>query len=277
MKELLVLPSSSLHVLEEALHYSMFPGGKRIRAILMILIFQLFSKKDWKQILPSACAIEMVHLASLLLDDLPCMDNATLRRGKATCHRIYGESNTLLATVGLLNLAFHILHQENQKYFHAKQLVQISQELSHSIGFSGMIGGQYADLQSPSSPPDLEKLEFIHSHKTSSLFIGSLRIAALLAGAKEKELNALTKYGKNLGLAYQIKDDLLDQEGTIEQLGKDIQQDQKKCTFVSFCGKSEALVLLEGLTQSAIQALEPFGKKAEPLIEVAHFLAIRDY
>lgn len=264
-----------LQILQEALQHSMFPGGKRIRAILMILVYQLFDTKGWKKVLPSACAVEMVHLSSLLLDDLPCMDDADLRRGKETCHRKYGEDVAILAATGLLNLAYQIIGTENTS-FSPQKICQIFRELSYSIGFSGMIGGQFVDLRYHPEVMDLEKLEYIHSHKTSSLFIGSLRIAALLAGARANELESITKFGKNLGLAYQIKDDLLDQEVSEEQMGKDRLQDKNKLTFVAFCGFEQSRELLKRLTQSAIQALDIFGKRAHPLIEISYFLAKRD-
>lgn len=265
----------TLKLLEEALQYSMFPGGKRIRAILMILIYQLFDPKHWKKIIPSACAVEMVHLSSLLLDDLPSMDNATLRRGKETCHRKYGESVAILASVGLLNLAYQIIVAEQHAFFSEKKIRQIAQELSQAIGFSGMIGGQFIDLKQDLQALNLEQMEYIHSHKTASLFIACMRISAILAGAKNKELEAITKYGKNLGLAYQIQDDLLDLEATAEQLGKDAQQDTHKLTFVKLCGPEKAFELMQRLTEASIQALSLFGEKATSLVEISQFLVHR--
>ncbi|MEK7487066.1 MAG: polyprenyl synthetase family protein, partial [Planctomycetota bacterium] len=248
-----------------------------IRALLMILIYQLFDAKGWKKIVPSACAVELVHLSSLLLDDLPSMDNATLRRGKEVCHRKYGENVAVLAAVGLLNLAYQVIFIENQPYFSEKKIHQISQELSHAVGFSGMIGGQFIDLKQDLQNLNLEQMEYIHSHKTSSLFIGCMRISALLAGAKNQELEAITKYGKNLGLAYQIKDDLLDLKATPEQMGKDANQDIHKFTFVKLCGPEKAFELMQRLTESSIQAISFFGKKADLLVELSRFLVCRTH
>lgn len=262
--------------LHEAIRYALLSGGKRLRPILAIAVGAVFGA-DEREVLPAACAIEMVHTSSLLLDDLPCMDDATLRRGRLVCHRAYGESTAILAAVALLNRAFGIVAEECEPGGHGDRLARrINERLSASIGADGVIGGQFVDLESTGRTLPFETLEFVHSHKTGSLFIASAEIGALIGGARKAGMEAIGAYAKNLGLAFQVTDDLLDATGTPEVTGKDAGLDRDKTTFVSFAGIEGARRLVDDLTDAAIASLAPFARKGRRLAELAELVRSRD-
>ena len=253
--------------LGEALAYTVAAGGKRIRAALVFAAGEMFGS-DRPALLPIGCAVEMVHACSLILDDLPSMDDAPTRRGNPAHHRVFGEGVSILAAVGLLNQSFRLLADAAGSLLVGR--------LARAVGPDGMISGQYADLHPPADGDRLESLEFIHSRKTGRLFIASAELGALAAGAGPDEVDALGRYAKNLGLAFQITDDLLDRTGTPERLAKPVGQDQNKLTFVSLCGPDGARQLAGELIDTAAEALVPFGPRAERLQQLAGFVRQRD-
>lgn len=270
-----LLPSTHGHgeKLIEAERYAVFPGGKRVRPIAARAVLRML-KCNPDEFARGVCALELVHISSLILDDLPCMDDATLRHGKPSLHHAYDVSTAILAAISLLNEAFLWVSRDagNDRRVH-RALIE---ELSLAIGVNGMVAGQFVELQHRGKVLDLERLDFIHSHKTASLFIASVRVPAILARASAKEIESLTHYAKNLGLAYQIMDDILDATSAPSALGKDTHKDKKQTTFVSLSGLEEARQLVQELTEFAIESLRPFGQRAQFLIDLATFLSRRD-
>ncbi len=258
--------------LHEAMRYTVFSGGKRLRGILTIAAGELF-RKTGPAFDAMGAAVEMVHASSLILDDLPCMDDATLRRGKPALHRAVGEANAILAAVALLNGAFDVLARAPGLRERARR--EIVGHLAHAIGSDGLIGGQVVDLESVGRPVDLEQLEYIHSHKTGALFIAAAQAGARAAGARPADQEALLRYAKNLGLAFQITDDLLDFAGP-ETTGKDRGQDAGHTTFVDLCGIEGARTLVDELLGASVEALAPFGRRAGRLRELAELVRGRD-
>jgi geranylgeranyl diphosphate synthase type II len=216
----------------------------------------------------------MVHACSLILDDLPCMDDANLRRGRPTAHRVFGESTAILAAFALLNAGFELVHKAEG--LREKGRRQITLQLAQALGPQGLSGGQLADLESTGRQLDLEALEFIHSHKTGALFIAAAEMGALAAGARPRELASLHRYAKNLGLAFQITDDLLDYSGSPEVTGKDAGLDRNKTTFVDLCGIDGSRRLVDELIDASVGALAPFGKRGEIFIALAELVRCRD-
>ena len=262
--------------IHEAIRYTLMLGGKRLRPILTLTVGSLFGARE-EDVVPSACALELVHTASLILDDLPCMDNATLRRGRAVCHRVYGEATAILAAIALLNRAFGLVAEESSEGRHGDRLARrIAQRLSAAIGPAGVVGGQHVDLESTGKRLDFETLEYIHSHKTGSLFICAAEIGALIGGARRSEMDAIALYAKNLGLAFQVTDDLLDHSGTPSVTGKDAGLDRDKTTFVSFAGPAGARHLVDELIDASLASLEPFRGRAERLADLAELVRKRD-
>ncbi len=262
--------------LHEAIRYTLLLGGKRLRPALSLSVGALFGAAE-EALVPAACAVEMVHTSSLILDDLPCMDDATLRRGRAACHRVYGEATAILAAVALLNRAFGILAEESPVSRHGDRLARrIAERLSAAIGPAGIAGGQHVDLESVGRRLDFETLEYIHSHKTGSLFICAAEIGALVGGARKGELEAVSAYAKNLGLAFQVTDDLLDYTGSPTVTGKDAGLDRDKTTFVSFAGIDGARRLVDDLIDASLASLSPFRGRASRLAELAELVRSRD-
>lgn len=286
---------SSPSVLHEAVKYSLFAGGKRIRPILALASYEACGGNS-KEIIPQAAAIELIHTYSLIHDDLPAMDNDDLRRGKPTNHKVFGEAMAILAGDALLTEAFFMMtrtykdssfsttsrsNEKNKvKRFSEIQqslLMKAVRELALSSGSSGMVGGQAQDILSENSEPDVETLEFIHLHKTAALITASVRIGAILAKGRKKQLHALTKYGENIGLVFQIVDDLLDIESTTEELGKSAGSDsrKKKMTYPSLFGSELARQKANELILKAKEALNIFSYEADPLREIAVYLGQR--
>jgi geranylgeranyl diphosphate synthase type II len=260
-------------LLHEAMRHTLLLPGKRIRGILVLAACDLF-KGDREDAMPLACAVEMVHAASLILDDLPCMDNATLRRGKPVLHRVVGEANAILAAVALLNAAFGWIAGATR--LRERTRAEAASRLAAAIGSDGLVGGQVADLEATGSRLDLETLEFIHSHKTGALFLAAASLGALSAGAKAKDEDALLRYGKNLGLAFQITDDLLDYSGNPETTGKDAGLDRDRTTFVELSGIEGARRLVDELILAATDALSPLGRRGAVLAALAEHVRNRD-
>ncbi len=260
-------------VLHEAMRYTLLLPGKRVRGVLALATAAMLGG-DADDALPLACAVEMVHAASLILDDLPSMDNATLRRGKATLHRVAGEANAILASVALLNAAFALVLESGT--LGEKVRGEAARRLARAVGSDGLIGGQVVDLESTGRRLDLDALEFIHSHKTGALFIVAAELGALAAGGRARDIEALGRYAKNLGLAFQITDDLLDYSGNPETTGKDAGRDRDKTTFVNLCGIDGARRLVDELIDASVAALEPFGRRGGMLRALAEYVRGRD-
>jgi geranylgeranyl diphosphate synthase type II len=228
-------------------------------------------------VLPSACAIELIHTCSLILDDLPCMDNAKIRRGKITNHQIFGENIAILASIALLNLSYGLIASTNgTNKIEASLLIRVSKEISEAVGTLGVIGGQAVDLIMDGKKIDFHTLEYIHSHKTGALFIAASRIGSILGRSSNNELNVITKFAKNLGLAFQIMDDLLDHEGLEARVGKDLKSDIFKTTFITLLGVGMSRKLVNELTDFSLSLLDIFGDRAKVIRELVNFLQKRD-
>jgi geranylgeranyl diphosphate synthase type II len=257
-----------------ALSDSLFAPAKRLRPILSLLVADVL-KGDPEAVLPGGCAIEMVHTASLILDDLPSMDNAQTRRGRPACHVAHGEATAILAAFALLNRAFEILALGWKGGPDAATRATISCDLARAVGTQGMIAGQATDLAMTERTIDFQTLEFIHSRKTGALFMASAALGATASRAKESEKAAVTAYAKNLGLAFQIVDDLIDVTSGSHEAGKDVGKDAKKTTFVSFSGIAGAKELARELAAASERALAGFGPRADPLRELARYVVER--
>lgn len=260
--------------LHESVRYSLFADAKRIRPVFTMVVASLF-RVDERELVDCACTLEMVHTSSLILDDLPSMDGATLRRGKAANHLVFGEDTAILAALYLLNRAFGILADYKRTLFGPTLSAQFVSILSRSISSEGIIGGQVVDLASKNMKIDLETLEFIHSHKTGALFIASAEMATSFAKARELERQAILNFAKNLGLAFQITDDILDATSDPATIGKDTGKDIGKTTFISFCGLEGAKQLANELIDTAEQSLKPLKSRADLLLSFAEFVRFR--
>jgi geranylgeranyl diphosphate synthase type II len=263
-------PPATLH---EGMRYTLLLPGKRLRGILVVACCEL-CKGRGEDALPLACAVEMVHASSLILDDLPSMDDATLRRGKPTLHKVVGEANAILAAVSLLNGAFEMIQEAPG--LNDRRRVRATARLAEAIGAAGLIGGQVADLEATGTKLDLEALEFIHSHKTGALFIAAAELGAIAAGGSSRDVEVLRRYAKNLGLAFQITDDLLDYSGSPGTTGKDAGLDRDRTTFVNLCGIDGARRLADELIAASLAALAPLGRRAEILAGLADMVRDRD-
>lgn len=261
----------------EAMRYSLFAGGKRVRPILAIASAEALGVKT-AGILPIAGALELIHTYSLIHDDLPAMDDDDLRRGRPTCHKVYGEAIAILAGDGLLNRAFEVLSDPRRlKTVTALRLVAITREISLASGVFGMVGGQVVDMESEGQDVDLPTLEYIHTHKTGALIRAAVRTGAIYAKASEKRLKALTRYGERVGLAFQIADDILDIVGSQEEIGKDVGSDLRKGkkTYPAFYGLEESRRRANEVSDQALAALKDFDRKADPLRELAKYIVTR--
>jgi geranylgeranyl diphosphate synthase type II len=258
---------------EAAVADSLFAPAKRLRPILSLLVAEVL-KGNPEAVLPAGCAIEMVHTASLILDDLPSMDDAKTRRGRPTCHVAHGEATAVLAAFALMNRAFEILAEGWEGGPDAAARGGIARELARAIGTDGMIAGQSVDLLMTDRQIDFPTLEFIHSRKTGALFMASAALGAMATRARPAEVASVVAYAKNLGLAFQIVDDLIDVAGGAEA-GKDVGKDLKKTTFVSFSGVQGARAVAQELIAASQAALQPFGPRAEPLRDLARYVVSR--
>jgi geranylgeranyl pyrophosphate synthase len=255
----------------EAMRYTALSPGKRIRPIVLLAVAESYSAPA-ARLLTSACALEMVHACSLILDDLPCMDNAELRRGRPTNHRVYGEAKAILAAFGLLNLAYGAVSADPSLPDELR--TEVASLLSEALGTRGLIAGQSLDLAPAPAGRNLHELEQIHSRKTGSLFIASVEMGALLGSAPDPERQALSLFAKNLGLAYQIVDDLLDATSDASLTGKDSHIDRRG-NFVSLSGVEGARRLAEELSDCALDHLSILGARAALLRGLALYLTGR--
>lgn len=263
-------------VLFESMAYSVNIGGKRIRPILMLLTYSIY-KKDYEKILPMSAAMEMIHTYSLIHDDLPCMDNDDLRRGKPTNHKVYGEALAVLAGDGLLNEAMNILFDFSLK--NGEAALKASKEIAYSAGANGMIGGQVVDIiNEGKKTTSLDELEFMHIKKTGELIKASVISGALLAEASEKDIDILKEYGYKLGLAFQIKDDILDVEGSVEKLGKAINSDEEsdKTNYITLFGLEQCKIKCKELTNNCLELLGSLEGNTEELKKLTKILLIRE-
>jgi len=251
-----------------AIKYGILDGGKRLRPMLVFAAGEAVGG-NYKNLFAVATALEMIHSYSLIHDDLPCMDNDEMRRGKPTCHKAFGYGAAVLAGDALLNLAFEIL-SENPEKLNEKVMLQIIGAISQASGCRGMIAGQSLDISGATTD-----IEGLHNLKTGALIVSALVSGALASGAEKAEINYLTEYGKRLGLAFQITDDILDATGTVEAIGKDINQDDNKTTYVTLYGiegaKEKARIEI-----NAAKVMAKSFKKPEILIELADYVLFRN-
>ncbi len=272
--ESVVKPLKEHSVLYAAMSYSLLSGGKRIRPILMLSTYSALAKEEDK-IIPFGCALEMIHTYSLIHDDLPIMDNSDLRRGKPTCHKVYGDDMALLAGDALISLAFEIISDpSNLRNFSSEKLLSVVYDFGVHTGVKGLVGGQVMDIvTSGMEIIDKDTILYIEKKKTASLIVLAVRTGAILGGAPEEEISAITEFGLNLGISYQIIDDILDATSSPDVLGKDTGQDKKnkKATFVALYGVDTARKMAEEFVQKAIDYLIPFENKYSLLMEIARF------
>ena len=267
--------------LYSAMQHSLFAGGKRIRPILSIASFEAAGGKG-ERILSFACALEMIHTYSLIHDDLPAIDNDDYRRGKPTCHKVFGEAVALLAGDGLLTEAFRLMthpHATERSPGDEALLLDLISEVAQAAGVSGMVGGQVVDIESEGKAVDLPTVQYIHTHKTGAMILASVRVGARLGGAKETLLKALTRYGESLGLSFQIADDILNVEGKAALMGKQTGTDlfKRKATYPSVLGVEESKIRSKELVEMAVDALKQLGSEVDPLREIARFIIAREY
>ena len=274
---LLLPPDAYPASIHRAMRHSVLAGGKRLRPILCIEAGKLFGG-DEPTILRRACALEMIHTYSLIHDDLPALDNDDLRRGIPTCHRAFGEATAILAGDALLTLAFETLASPGPPGPEVN--LHVIHELAEAIGTrGGMVGGQIVDLETGEQDVDAVRLEYIHSSKTGALIRMAVRIGGLYAGAPEQDVERLTSYGRRVGLAFQIADDLLDVLSSSETLGKTAGKDreQHKATYPALYGVEESRRRAFQLVEEACEALHPYGGRAERLQQLARFLVERTF
>ena len=264
-------------VLNESMEYSLMAGGKRLRPILVIATYELF-KKDIKKCLPYAVAIEMVHNFSLIHDDLPGIDNDDFRHGKPTNHKQFNEATAILAGDGLLNNAYILISEDLKKTKPDEMKIKIKVFNEFTKAVDRMIAGEYVDTEYEGKEILPEYLEYIHTNKTGALLKLCVRMGAILAGCNDNELEKLTIYAEKIGLAFQIKDDILSEEGNEEILGKPVGNDSAlgKCTYVSQYGLEGAKEKLNKITEEAIEQLEMYGEKAEFLKQLALYIQNRN-
>jgi geranylgeranyl diphosphate synthase, type II len=265
-------PPSEIH---RAMRYSIFAGGKRIRPALCIAGCSIGSQ-DVSRILPIASAIEMVHTYSLIHDDLPAMDDDDFRRGIPSCHKRFGEAMAILAGDALLTLAFEVV--TSCRHFAAEPLVHAAAALARALGTrDGMIAGQVLDLEAEGRSLEPSQLEAIHRAKTGALLSTSVWIGAFLGGSRPDELERIQTYGRKIGLAFQIVDDILDETESKETLGKTAGKDRErgKATYPAFFGIEHSRGLVRQVTEQAREAVRPFGSRAQLLLDIADFLETR--
>ncbi|SFF93702.1 geranylgeranyl diphosphate synthase, type II [Desulfotomaculum arcticum] len=274
------LPAADAHpsIIHEAIRYSIFAGGKRLRPAL-VMASACAVDGDESLVLPAACAVEVLHTYSLVHDDLPAMDNDDLRRGKPTSHKKFGEAIAILAGDSMLTMAFALLAGMGATgRVMPDKVVQVISEVALAAGTCGLIGGQVVDLLSSEKEIAQQELEYIHTHKTGALYRASVRAGAILSGASPDQIAKLTAYADNLGLAFQITDDILDIEGDEEKLGKPVGSDNinKKATYPALYGLEESRKLARAAGDRALAALNPFGAEAEFLRLLVQFVLSRD-
>jgi len=265
--------------LHQAMRYSIFAGGKRLRPILMIAASEAVGGTA-QQVMHAACAMEMIHTYSLVHDDLPAMDDDDFRRGRPTNHKVYGEATAILAGDALLTEAFRLLADAKVNLsIPPATTLKVIELVARYSGSQGMVGGQVVDMESEGKEVDFPTLEYIHTHKTGGLILASVQVGALLGGGDEEQVAALTRYGGAAGLAFQIADDILDVVGDQAELGKDVGSDQArgKATYPALLGLAEARQRASELCDIAVESLTPLGAAAETLQLLARYIVDRSY
>ena len=264
-------------ILNSSMEYSLMAGGKRVRPILVMAVYHIF-KNDIDKCMAYAMAIEMVHNFSLIHDDLPGIDNDDFRHGKPTNHKQFNEATAILAGDGLLNQAYIVISEDLKKSSNEelKNKIDVFNEFSNSV--DRMIAGEYIDTEYEGKQISNEYLEYIHKNKTGALLRLCVRMGATLANSTEEDLKRLTSYAEKIGLAFQIKDDILSEEGDEKVLGKPVGNDKKleKCTYVSKYGLEESKEILEKITKEAINEISIYGEKAEFLKQLALYIKDRN-
>ena len=276
LRELLPAETEYPETIHKAMAYSVFAGGKRFRPMLVLAACEAVCGNP-DQALDGACAMECIHTYSLIHDDLPGMDDDDYRRGKLTNHKVFGEGMAILAGDALLTYAFEILSGMAADHDTAAVL-QVIREVSCAAGTAGMIGGQVVDIESEQKTPTIELLQYIHNHKTGALIEASTRMGAILGGADAAQLEALTEYARQLGLAFQITDDILDVVGDESKIGKPVGSDEKneKATFPVLFGLEQSRRMAREAVEAAVSALAPFGERGAVLAALATYLLERE-
>jgi len=263
----------------KGMEYATLNGGKRLRPFLLFATLELLNE-NIKRGVKSAIALEMIHSYSLVHDDLPALDNDDYRRGKLTTHKVFGEAEGILIGDSLLTYAFYVLSQKNLELLSSEQIVNIISKTSEYAGINGMIGGQMIDIESENKKIDLETLKYIHSHKTGKLIKLPIEIACIIANVEKDKKEVLEEYANLIGLAFQVKDDILDVEGTFEDLGKPVGSDVDlhKATYPSILGMKESKKILNDTVEKAKEIIKnKFGdEKGKVLISLADFIKDRN-
>ncbi|AYY28662.1 polyprenyl synthetase family protein [Bacillus sp. FDAARGOS_527] len=265
------------NVLREAMAYSLEAGGKRLRPLLLFATLQAFGKEKNLGV-GAACALEMIHTYSLVHDDLPCMDDDDLRRGKPTNHKVFGEAMAVLAGDGLLTYAFQVIMAYEQKEISAEKKVRLVLELAKAAGPEGMVGGQVADMEAEGEQLTIDELEYIHKHKTGKLLEFAVLAGSILSNATEEQEEKLLEFAKYIGLAFQIRDDILDVEGTEEEIGKPIGSDvsNEKSTYTTLFTVDRAKDILEETIAKAKDAISSLQLQDEYLLSICDLIAKRN-
>ncbi|MGD2124461.1 MAG: polyprenyl synthetase family protein [Desulfobacteraceae bacterium] len=277
LREVFPEPEGPAADVVKAMSYSLFAGGKRLRPILCIAGAEAVGGKG-EDVLPVACALELIHTYSLIHDDLPVMDNDDLRRGKPTNHRVFGEAVALLAGDGLLTEAFRFMSRSGlTERVEPRALLNVVSLIAQAAGYQGMVGGQTVDIQSEGKQVEPSIVTFIHTHKTGALIAAAVTSGAILGGAEEQQVMAMASYGQNVGLAFQIADDILDIEGDTENLGKGVGGDvrKRKITYPAVLGLAESKETQNALVEQAIGSLKAFDRRADPLRDIATYIIER--
>jgi geranylgeranyl diphosphate synthase type II len=276
LEQYMLAPAKQLVEHIEAMRYSLFAGGKRVRPILCLAAAEAVGGR-LEKVMPAACALECIHTYSLIHDDLPAMDDDDFRRAKPTNHKVYGEAGAILAGDGLLTFAFELLSSPEFAFAPEKSRLQVVNLIARAAGSLGMVGGQALDIACEGKEIDFATLQFIHSHKTGALITAAVQAGAVLGGAGPEQLKTLTGYGEKIGLTFQIVDDLLNVEGTLEQLGKAAGSDaaREKATYPAFFGVEATREKARATSEAAIDCLQDFGEQAEPLRELARYIVNR--
>ena len=276
LRRFLPAPGSVPPTVRRAMLYALFPGGKRLRPILAITACRVLGGRV-DDALPAAAAVEMIHTYSLIHDDLPALDNDDLRRGRATSHRVFGEAMAILAGDALLTHAFEVLATHPRRSAASGRKVAALSTLARAAGVTGMIGGQVMDLEAEGRAYSYRTLNRIHRGKTGALISAAAQAGGIMAGGRPGAIDALRRYGDDIGLAFQIIDDILDLEGSPESLGKSAGKDARarKATFPALLGVSASRRRAERAVERAIAALRPLGRRAAPLADIARFIVRR--
>jgi len=270
-------PSGLASDVINAMNYSLFAGGKRVRPILCMAGAEAVGGST-DSVVPVACAIELIHTYSLIHDDLPVMDNDDLRRGKPTNHKVFGEAVALLAGDGLLTLAFNLMAGYGaEKEVEKKALLRVIDLIASAAGYKGMVGGQVVDITYEGKEPDPSVVEYIHRHKTAALIAASVTAGTILAGGNKDEEKSINRYGQQVGLAFQIADDILNIQGDRNIMGKGTGSDKEKgkMTYPSVFGTAESTKIQKELIKNAIESLKGFDNRAEPLRDLARYIINR--